>query len=231
MVSNKGLHVGIGIAVMVLCTAVVFQLRTEQKMDLTLPSRRVNELSKFYRDKKMQVDKYQRENEYLRDQLKNYNQDQEIMRLKMIAGLIPLTGPGLRITLDDAAKKISEGDDPEFYIVHYYILEGLINELRAAGAEAFAVNRNRIIASSGFSCAGTTILVDTKRLAPPYIVEAIGNPDDLRRALSVPGGFVETEILAFQLKFEMKEEAEIKMPAYKGNILAEHAKPVEEGKE
>lgn len=227
MLKNTHLKLGIGIAAMVLCAALVFQLRTEHKMNLSLPSRRINELSKLYTDKRLQLEKFQRENQYLRAQLQNYDHDQEILRLKSTAGLVPLTGPGLQITLSDAEKRPNEGDDPEFFIVHYYILEELINELRVAGAEAFAVNHNRVITTSGFSCAGTTILVDTKRLAPPYLIDVIGNPENLRRALMIHGGVVENEILAFNLKFDIKVVNKTTVPAYAGNVSFAHAKPLE----
>ena len=78
--------------------------------------------------------------------------------------------------------------------------------------------------------AGTTILIDTKRLAPPYLIDVIGDPRNLKNALMMRGGFVDTEILAFDLKFEIQEENEetITVPAYKGSISFEYAKPAEE---
>lgn len=234
MIRVHSWQLGIGLVAMVLSMLVVFQLRTEFKMrGANLPTRRVNELSQIFNNQKMRLDKYELEISDLRRQLKDYDRDREIIRLKMAAGLIPLTGKGLRITLSDSEKQLKDYDDPIFYIVHYDQLELLINELWAAGAEAVAVNDYRIGNTSGFSCAGTTILIDTKRLAPPYLIEVIGDPDNLKNALLMPGGFVETQILSFNLKFEIEKvnEPEITIPAYKGSISFEHAKPaVEEEK-
>lgn len=215
---------------MVLGLLFVFQLRTEWKMRAVLPTRQVNELAKMFSNQKLQLDKYQRENEYLRKQLKDYDRDREIVRLRMAAGLMPLRGKGIFITLSDSDKKLKNYEDPIFYIVHSDQLDLLINELWAAGAEAIAINNYRIGTTTGFSCAGTTILVDTKRLAPPYEIAAIGDPRNLKNALMMPGGFVEQQILSFNLKFVIETADEIELPAYKGSISFEYAKPVEEEK-
>lgn len=232
MLKVKSWQTGIGLIAMVLSTIVVLQLRTESKIGASLPTRQVNELARIFSNQKMQLQKYENEISNLRKQLNDYDRDREITRLKMAAGLIPLVGKGLRITLSDSEKKLTEYDDPLFYIVHYDRLELLINELWAAGAEAVAVNNYRIVVTTGISCAGTTILIDTKRVAPPYIIDVIGDPKNLKNALLMPGGFVENEIRSFSLKFEIEqiEAEEIRIPAYKGSISFEHAKLVEEEK-
>lgn len=233
MLKIRSWQVGIGIVAMVLSMIIVVQLRTELKMSATLPTRQINELAKIFTTQKTQLAKYEREIEALRKQLKDYDRDQEILRLKEAANLTPLIGKGVRITLSDSEKKLKDYDVPAFYIVHYDVLELLINELWAAGAEAIAVNNYRISSTSGFSCAGTTILVDTKRLAPPYIIDAIGDPNNLKNALMMPGGFVENDILSWSLKFEIEkfDEDVIIVPAYKGSISFEYAKPYEEVEE
>lgn len=223
-------QVGIGIILMVLGLLLVFQLRTEWKISTVLPTRQVNELAKMYSGQKMQLEKYQRENEYLRRQIKDYDRDEEIVRLRMATGLIPVRGKGILITLSDSDKKLNDFEDPIFYIVHYYQLELLMNELWAAGAEAISINNHRIINTSGFSCAGTTILVDAKRLAPPYEIAIIGDPGNLKKAVTLPGGYVEQEILAFNLGFLIKTDDKINIPAYKDNITFDYSQPVAEGK-
>ncbi len=229
--TNRSWQLGIGIVAMVLSMLLVFQLRTEWKIRSVLPTRQINELSKLFSTQKRELEKYEQEIADLRRQVKDYDRDRELTRLKMAAGLVPLTGKGVRIVLSDSDKKLKDYEDPVFYIVHYDQLELLVNELWAAGAEAIAVNGYRIGNTTGFSCAGTTILVDTKRLAPPYIVEAIGDPDNLKNALMMPGGFVEQQILSFNLKFSIQPQDDLLIPAYKGSISFEHAKVAEEGEQ
>ena len=219
---------GIGIVAMVLSTLMVFQLRAESKIGSQLPTRNVNELAKMFHNQKIMLQKYEHEISDLRRQLNDYDRDREMMRLSIAAGLQPLIGKGLRIVLSDSDRKLKEYEDPVFYIVHYDQLELLVNELRAAGAEAIAVNGYRIGSNTGFSCAGTTILIDTKRLAPPYRIDAIGDPVNLKNALMMKGGFVEQQILSFNLKFLIDQVDEVQIPAFKGSISLEYAKPLEE---
>jgi uncharacterized protein YlxW (UPF0749 family) len=230
MFKIRSWQVGIGIVAMMVSLILILQLRTEWRISTVLPTRQVNELAKIYGNQKMQLERYEQENGYLHKQLKDYNRDQEIVRLRMAAGLVPLRGKGIFITLSDSDKRPESYEDPIFYIVHYYQLELLINELWAAGAEAIAINNNRIVNTSGFSCAGTTILIDAKRLAPPYEIFAIGNPANLKKAATVPGGYVEQEILAFNLKFSIVTLDKIEIPAYKGIISYDFARPAEERK-
>jgi uncharacterized protein YlxW (UPF0749 family) len=207
---------------------VVFQLKTELKIRAKLPTRQVNELAQILKNQEMRLAKYETEIDALRRQMNDYDRDREIVRLKMAAGLVPLEGQGIRITLSDSEKKLKEYEDPVFYIVHYDQLELLVNELWAAGAEAISINNYRLGGTTGFSCAGTTILVDTKRLAPPYIIEAIGDPSNLKNALMMPGGFVEQQILSFNLKFLIDPQDKLYLPAYKGSISLEHGQAAKE---
>ncbi len=228
MFTNRSWQVGIGIVTMVLSMVLVFQLRAERKIRAVLPTRQVNELAKLFDTQKRQLEKDEQEIVTLRKQLKDYDRDREMTRLKMAAGLLPLTGKGVRIILSDSDKKLKDYEDPVFYVVHYDQLELLVNELWAAGAEAISVNKNRIGTTSGFSCAGTTILIDTKRLAPPFIIEAIGDSTNLKNALMMPGGFVEQQILSFNLKFSIQPVDDLILPAYKGSISFEHARVTDE---
>lgn len=230
MARIKSWHLGIGVVSVILGLLFVFQLRTEWRIRAVLPTRQVNELAQIFHNQKLQLEKYQNENMYLRKQLKDYDRDSEIMRLRMASGLVPLKGKGVFITLSDSEKKLKNYEDPVFYIVHYDQLELLVNELWAAGAEAVSINNYRIGNTTGFSCAGTTILVDTKRLAPPYEISAIGDPKNLKNALMMPGGFVEQQILSFNLKFVIETADEIEIPAFKGSISFDYAQPVEEAK-
>ena len=70
--------------------------------------------------------------------------------------------------------------DPNLLLVHYDHLLFLVNELWVAGAEAVAVNGERVVAQTGFTCAGSLILAGTKKLAPPYVIHALGDPEALR---------------------------------------------------
>jgi uncharacterized protein YlxW (UPF0749 family) len=112
----------------------------------------------------------------------------ELESLRIAAGLVPMTGPGVTVVVD-ASQAPTVGHAPP--AVQYVDLASIVNELWAAGAEAIAVSGMRISATTGYSEVGGTILADRRRLAPPYTIDAIGDPPTLEGALQIRGGVVE----------------------------------------
>ena len=86
---------------------------------------------------------------------------QELKRVNMLSGLEPVKGPGLIVTLTDSTQPLQPGENPNLYTVHDEDILKVVNELRAGGAEAIAVNEQRLIATSEIRCAGPTVLVNT----------------------------------------------------------------------
>jgi len=98
----------------------------------------------------------------------------QVDTLNVLAGRIPVTGPGVRVTV---AEETSEIDVDSFI--------DLIQELRSTGAEAIQVNRKvRLVAQSSFEKVAGGLLVDGTVLEPPYVVEAIGEPSLLSGAIT-----------------------------------------------
>jgi uncharacterized protein YlxW (UPF0749 family) len=121
-----------------------------------------------------------------------------VRRLGLHAGEAAVTGPGMVVTLDDA----SQAPDPlsgdprqggeESDRVMDVDLQIVVNGLWAAGAEAVAVNGQRLTSLSAIRGAGGAILVGFRPLAPPYRVEAVGDEAALqtRFAASDAGGYL-----------------------------------------
>lgn len=95
----------------------------------------------------------------------------------ILAGQLPAEGPGVELV-------VRGGDEPLPAPVLYNVLE----ELRNAGAEAIQVGDQRITASSYFVDEADGIEVDGVVLTSPYRWLAIGDPDTIITALSIPGG-------------------------------------------
>lgn len=105
----------------------------------------------------------------------------ELGALGILAGTLPATGPGVRITVTV----------PESGISLNYLLDG-IEELRDAGAEAMEINDSvRVVAQTSFEAADGGVNVDGRVLSSPFVIDVIGDPEDLTAALKFPGGFVE----------------------------------------
>jgi uncharacterized protein YlxW (UPF0749 family) len=148
--------------------------------------------------------------------------NRELLEIRSLAGLTPLEGPGVVITLSDSIRPPRPGDDPNKTILHYSDLAAVVSELWAGGAEAVAVNGERIVSSTGVTCVGTTILCNTKRMAPPYVITAIGAPDELQRYLRRPGGALD-QLASFDFPVRLTPHARVDVPPYRGTFRSEYA--------
>jgi uncharacterized protein YlxW (UPF0749 family) len=101
----------------------------------------------------------------------------DLNRLKILNGVVEVSGPGVQVTLDSPATVLD--------------LQDLLNELRNAGAEAIALNGQRIVASSVIlPMADGSIAVDGVATRRPYVFVAIGDASTLEAALLRPGGLL-----------------------------------------
>ena len=156
-----------------------------------------------------------------------------LQQAKLAAGLTDVEGPGVVITLDDnregalRAQAAKPGQfKPEDYIIHDKNVLYLVNELKRAGAEAIAVNNQRLVTSSDIRCVGTTILVNTSRLVPPYEIKAIGDPVSLATAVEKGGEYPILKGKGFPVTIKKKESLTI--PAYRGSFETAHLALVED---
>lgn len=145
------------------------------------------------------------------------------------AGLTQVTGPGVVVTLDDAAV-VPAGDDPNRYIIHDFDIAAVVNALLAGGAEAVEVNGQRIIATTAIRCAGTTILVNQTRLGAPYVVAAIGDAGRMSEALEadiVAGELLGNYRIQYGLDIRLEKKTSLTVAAYAGGLRPKYATPVE----
>jgi uncharacterized protein YlxW (UPF0749 family) len=141
------------------------------------------------------------------------------------AGLVAVRGPGIRVTLTDSTRSwAGRADD---LLIHDFDLRDVISLLWLAGAEAISVNGERVVHSTSVFCVGSTILVNDTRLAPPYVVLAIGDPDRLGDHLRNPGylrGLRErADRLGVGLTFA--PSASVTTPAYRGSVVQRYVQP------
>lgn len=149
---------------------------------------------------------------------------------RLQAGLTPLKGPGIVIRLSDSPRTPGPEEIPYDFIVHDIDLSVLVNELWASGAEAVTVNDNRIVGRSSIRCVGPTVLVDTNRVASPFIVKAIGDVDHLEGGLKMPGGFLDSmsRLTGNGGEVVISRMREVQVPAYKGSLIYRYAAPAED---
>ena len=135
--------------------------------------------------------------------------------LRLQAGLLPLEGTGLIIKMDDSTKEAKSGENPNLYLIHDDDLLKVINELRAAGAEAISINGQRLVETSEIRCAGPTLSVNNVRSSAPYEIHAIGDKNTLENAVKMRGGVAET-LKVWGIRLEVETSNNVYIPPYKG---------------
>lgn len=153
--------------------------------------------------------------------------DSVLAETKLLAGTAPAHGPGVVVTLHDSPKldpSETKQDLISDYIVHDSDIRAVTNELFASGAEAVSVNGQRLTASSSVRCVGAVVLVNSVQVAPPFVIKAIGNPENLEKALEMPGGPADGLFLLDMI--EVRKQPDIYVPAYTGSTRFTYAKPV-----
>lgn len=106
----------------------------------------------------------------------------ELSEAKRIFGLTDVTGDGIIITLTDNEEKTYEA----------YDLLDLVNELRAAGAEAISINNERIINLSDIAdVSNGHIVVNKNKISSPFTVKAIGDKTYLKSAITIKNGYLD----------------------------------------
>jgi uncharacterized protein YlxW (UPF0749 family) len=119
------------------------------------------------------------------DQAAIENAQARLAALSILIGTVPATGPGVTLTITDTAP----GVPPETML-------DVINELRAAGAEAMEIRGGTTAVRVGVDTwvvgAPGALVVDSATLNPPYSVLAIGDPPTLAAAMNIPGGAMDS---------------------------------------
>ncbi|MHA3021373.1 DUF881 domain-containing protein [Mycobacterium sp. BMJ-28] len=122
------------------------------------------------------------------DQAAIENAQSRLAALSILIGTVAATGPGVTITIDDAARGVSAET-----------MLDVINELRAAGAEAMQVGTGgggngavRVGVDTWVVGSPGALMIDSTTLGPPYSVLAIGDPPTLAAAMNIPGGAIDS---------------------------------------
>jgi uncharacterized protein YlxW (UPF0749 family) len=143
-----------------------------------------------------------------------------LLALGLVSGTLPVRGPGVVVTVDDArADDVGgEGRLRGGTVVDGRVqdrdLQDVVNGLWAAGAEAVSINGQRLTALTAIRSAGDAVLVDFRPLSPPYVVQAIGDPATLElEFLDGPSGRrLATYASLYGLSFQVRRASELSLP-------------------
>lgn len=152
--------------------------------------------------------------------------EEEIKQGNKIVGLSEVTGAGIIVTLSDSKKDASSVLDPSLLLVHDADVLCIINELKNAGAEAISINDQRIVPTSSIVCGGNIIEINGEKTGAPFIIKAIGLPEQLMGALSRQNGYVDI-LRGASVGVELKKSNNITIPKYTGVITYKYAQTIE----
>lgn len=143
--------------------------------------------------------------------------ERQIDTLGPVVGSVAVTGPGLTITVDDAASSTKAGRDRVLDID----LQILANGLWLAGAEAISINGHRLSSLTAIRGAGDAITVDYRSLTRPYRVEAIGDAHTVQaRYVESAGGAWWNDLAQNRgMRYEISSLDAITLPADPGMVL------------
>lgn len=159
-----------------------------------------------------------------------------LSRLEVSTGAGPVVGPGMVVRLRDASSDEQGADvDPRTDTVDEgrvtdRDLQTVVNEVWAAGAEAVAINGQRLTSLSAIRSAGEAVLVDFRPLTPPYQISAIGDPASLRETFVAGFGGSYLEVLkGYGIRYAVEDRDRLRLPASAGISLRYAVAPAEPG--
>ncbi len=154
-----------------------------------------------------------KEEEKIAEQEKlTFNLVEEVKKLRKVVGQVPVEGKGIVVSLEDSSY-IPESKDTNDYIVHEEHVRMVIHELYVTGAEAVAINGQRISHISNINCVGPVINVDGVKHPAPFVISAIGDPDVFWNSLNLSGNITD-QLVNDGVEVRMDKKATIQMPPF-----------------
>ena len=148
----------------------------------------------------------------------------ELRAASLTAGLVGVRGPGLRVTLDDSDLPSSPSGNVNDLVIHSQDVQGVVNALWKAGAEAISINGQRLVGTSAVLCVGNTLLLNGTVHSPPYVVLAAGATRDRFEADRLVRR-LHADAKTFELRFSVAREDGLDIPAYNGGTNLRYARP------
>lgn len=231
-------HIWIGFACIVLGIFIAFQMKFIQGTYLngSSPSQKTTELLKELSAIKLEKESYLEAIDRLEEQLgaiQNSASDEnviiknlteELNRFKAFAGMTKVSGTGIIITIDNPPQDIAVNLDKNI-AYDYKLLLDLINELNSAGAEAIAINEQRMVNSTEVRLAGNQVNVNTLPISPPFVIKVIGNSSTLDGAINQRFGIVQN-IRETGYYIEVRQVENLEINAFTGNMKFRYANTV-----
>ena len=129
--------------------------------------------------------------------------------------------------LEDSVEPPAAGENKLDYLVSARDLRTMVEELWLAGAEAIAINGERVVPTTSIIDIGGVVLANSAYLAPPYQVAAIGSENLYEDVVGSPGfaDFVRARQDGHGIRIGYLEPEAVDIPAFAGTVTLRHARP------
>jgi uncharacterized protein YlxW (UPF0749 family) len=149
----------------------------------------------------------------------------DLDRALLLAGLVAVRGTGVKVTLDDSVLEDAPSGDINDLVIHSQDVQAVVNALWRSGAEAVAINGQRLVSSSAVLCVGNTLLLNGTVHSPPYVVSAVGADKDKVEADPLVKQ-LKADAVKFGLRVAVARETSLDVPAYSGPTKLQFARTV-----
>lgn len=152
-------------------------------------------------------------------------------RLAGAAGLDPMRGPGLVVTLTDAQRdaegRFPRDASPDDLVVHQQDIDAVLDALWSAGAEGIQMQDQRIIGTSAPRCVGNTLLLNGRTYSPPYVITAIGDVGAMQAALAASPlvTLYKQYVVRFGLGYTEEPRAQVDLVGHSEPVRMQFANP------
>lgn len=143
--------------------------------------------------------------------------EEELEYNKMLLGMEPVRGDGIKITIDDSPEVKVGGNYNNSMIIHNTDITKVINDLRVAGAEAIAVNGERVVFDSSTMCAGATVKMNGILKINPFYITAIGDQEVMESYLENQDNHIKT-LISRKCTVNVELVYDELLPAYNGTL-------------
>ena len=225
---NRQIEIILFIMCLVLTIGICVQIKTINSATIgsgktTAQNELRNEVLKFQERYRRALEELEEKQKELDKLTKNVSSDDEstvmyskrLEKLENLLGYNELKGQGIIIEIRDAdvTSNVLNISD---YLVHDKDLLQIVNALVNAGAEAIDINGQRIVFNTGITCIGNVIKINDEKVGTPYVISAIGLPERLYGALTMPGGYLSILRDKYGLKVKVDKSNSVEVAKYSG---------------
>ncbi|CAM5330354.1 hypothetical protein STENM327S_01234 [Streptomyces tendae] len=170
-----------------------------------------------------------------RDDGRTKSEDDKLAALEEKAGTQRVKGEAITVTLDDAPPDATAKlpgypePQPDYLVIHQQDLQAVVNALWQGGADGIKVMDQRLISTSAVRCVGNTLILQGRVYSPPYKIQAVGDPERLKKALAKSPAIQNYMVYVnvYGLGWKVEDDGRVTLPGYSGTADLHYAQPVD----